>query len=229
MKRSTDPQSSLSRAWVKPVALVAAGVVVAVVAAIVLQSRSATQAPDRDAASAIRESLGLARPEQVFLAYPEAGPLEPFPPNCDLACAGRSLPPGKAFVQVSQGRHGYGAGDSPPANCRLLSVRFPPEDSEQLTAEPMPVFVGSAANSSQLGACNPGVQLRSVSGSRTQLPTWYRTEYGVAVSIPERMAGGLVPLGVCARDKNGAVRQYKVDPDDEWLAFDDPTYCRGLL
>jgi hypothetical protein len=177
---------------------------------------------------AVREALGLAQPEEFVFAYPVTGTPEPLSPRCDIICARREVTAGKDLARVGEGPQGFWLVDAPPAGCSLLSLRYRDSTVAEVTDEPLPVMV-DAAPLYMMEECNPDAPVR-IEGGLTQVPAWYRTQYGIAVSVPSHVIdlAQTFRVAVCARDNNGEIRQFLGADDQPLLVPESTTYCGDI-
>lgn len=195
-----------------------------VVAAIWLLNKE--QPTNSEAERAVREGLGIPQPEEFVFAYPVTGDPIPFDPRCDVNCVQRDLPPNRTYAQVGEPPQGFVAVDPPPLHCGLLSVRFSEQSAVEISDEPMPAFL-DAAPLALLQACNPDVPLR-VERGMVQVPPWYRTVYGVAISVPVIIFDADFRMTVCARDRAGTAVQFTANQDARTMISEPPTHCSDI-
>ncbi len=182
---------------------------------------------------AIRQALGLPQPEDYLFAYPVSGTPIPLDPRCDRSCAERELQPGKDLVQVGPLPQGYVLVDAPPAGCAFLNLRYSPTRpavNGAILDTPAPVFL-DAAPIAQLQECNPQVPLRRNDAGLVQVPPWYRSTTGVAMSVPLSVVstGLTFRAAVCAFLSNETIAQFAGDENMADLADEMPRYCAAVV
>lgn len=181
----------------------------------------------------IREALGLPQVEDYVFAYPVTGTPIPLDPRCDRSCAERELQPGKDLAQVGPSPQGYVLVDAPPAGCTFLNLRYsptrPPVDGAILDT-PAPVFL-DAAPMEQLQECNPQVPLRRNDAGLVQVPPWYRSATGVAISVPVAVVstGLTFRAAVCAFLSTETIAQFAGDENMADLADETPRFCAAIV
>jgi hypothetical protein len=200
-------------------------VIAGAAAGFVMASRPDSEARER----AIRQALGLAQTEEYVYAYPVTGTPVAFDPRCDRICAERQMPAGKTLVQTGPRPQGFLAVDPPPQGCAMLSLRFSDATAAEINSDALPVFL-DAAPLEDLQFCNPDAPLRRNEGGLVQVPPWYRSNFGVAVSVPGQVvASGLTfRAAVCAMRNDGTVAQFAGDETLADLVVEVARYCTDL-
>jgi hypothetical protein len=178
---------------------------------------------------AVREALGLAQVEEYVYAYPVTGTPIVVDARCDRPCAQRQLTAGKDLAQTGARPQGFLIVDAPPSGCALLTLRFSEPTSAQITDTPLPVFLDAAAID-QLQYCNPDVPLRRNEGGLVQVPAWYRSTTGVAVSVPAAVLtlGTTYRAAVCAEMADGTIGQFAGDENMGDLVVEGSRYCADI-
>ncbi|MCC6984174.1 MAG: hypothetical protein IT535_12960 [Bauldia sp.] len=186
--------------------------------------------PDSEARErAVRQALGLAQVEEYVFAYPVTGTPIAVDTRCDRPCSERQLTTGKALVQTGARPQGFLIVDAPPSGCAFLTLRFSEATSPEITDAPLPVYLDAAAIE-QLQRCNPDAPLRRNEGGLVQVPPWYRSTTGVAVSVPFAVLslGTTFRAAVCAEMSDGSIGQFAGDENMADLVAEGSRYCANI-